>query len=407
MATDPRIEDWARSGLAAVTGRSDGPPDLSRAPVLAQARARLTAFATAFGGDGTDLGDVDAAELLAGRAGLTGHRRRGQISVGGACRLIRAADGWFALSLARNDDLALVPALLGGDVDGDPWRAVVADSRHRPAAQVVDRARLLGLPAAVRGETAPRAPEVRSRGERAASPPMSQILVADLSSLWAGPLCSRLLSRAGATVVKVESPHRPDGTRRGESRFYDWMNAGKLSYALDFHTDRDHLAQLIGVADVVIEGSRPRALRALGLSADQLSPRPGQVWVRLTAHGSRPPGDEWIGFGDDAAVAGGLVADTPTGPTFCGDAIADPLTGIEAAASVAAALGNGGGVTVDIALAHVAATYAALTPVSAERASGDTAVAEPQPPVGVGGVPRASELGADNVEVRRLVAARC
>lgn len=48
--------------------------------------------------------------------------------------------------------------------------------------------------------------------------------------MWAGPLCGQLLARAGATVVKVESPRRPDGTRAGNRAFFNWMNAQKLSY---------------------------------------------------------------------------------------------------------------------------------------------------------------------------------
>ncbi|WP_231122266.1 CoA transferase, partial [Mycobacterium intracellulare] len=56
------------------------------------------------------------------------------------------------------------------------------------------------------------------------------LLVADLSSMWAGPLCGRLLAHAGATVVKVESPRRPDGTRAGDRSFFDWMNHEKRCY---------------------------------------------------------------------------------------------------------------------------------------------------------------------------------
>src|SRR5206468_231763 len=64
----------------------------------------------------------DLRALLDMRGGL-GHR--GRISYGGACRLLPAADGWVALTLARPDDIALVPALVSRDhADQYPWAAV-------------------------------------------------------------------------------------------------------------------------------------------------------------------------------------------------------------------------------------------------------------------------------------------
>ncbi|MGB3895073.1 MAG: CoA transferase, partial [Mycolicibacter sinensis] len=53
---------WGASGLAWLTGAQDGPPDFSRAAVLLRAGEAV---------DRLGLG-VDAATLLAGRAGLRG-----------------------------------------------------------------------------------------------------------------------------------------------------------------------------------------------------------------------------------------------------------------------------------------------------------------------------------------------
>jgi crotonobetainyl-CoA:carnitine CoA-transferase CaiB-like acyl-CoA transferase len=67
-----------------------------------------------------------------------------------------------------------------------------------------------------------------------------------------------------------------------------------------------------------------------------------------------------VAFGDDAAAAGGLVRWTAAGePEFLGDALADPLTGLAAAAGALQALAEGGGVIVDAALARTAAGAAA------------------------------------------------
>ncbi len=392
----PSVRDWSVSGLAALTGTPGGPPDVSRAAVLSRARAVASELSGAFGIT------VDAAELLAGRAALLRLQRQGRISAGGATRLLAGRDGWFALTLARPDDVAAVPALLESDVPIDyAWSAITEWAGRCQVADVAERARLLGLPVGVLGETAAAAPVVRRHGNRNPFRDYARLLVVDLSSMWAGPLCGQLLARAGATVVKVESPSRPDGTRRGERRFFDWMNAGKLCYAVDFGQP-DDLRQLLAVADVVIESSRPDALVNRGLGPTDVPGRDGRVWLRVTGHGTDGERAHWVGFGDDAAVSGGLVGHDPAGagPVFCGDAIADPLTGMHAALAVAESLQRGGGEIIEIALASVAAEYAALP-----LASGDNVdpVGEPEAPVLSS---RAAELGADNALVQAIIRER-
>ena len=203
--------------------------------------------------------EVDTATILTGRAAILNLARPGRISAGGATRLLRTTDGWCALALPREDDVAALPALMEVDtVTGDTWTALSHWAATCSTDHVVERAQLLDVAAAALGEAAAEPPTVRRCGTSTGSRRADGLLVADLSSLWAGPLCGQLLARAGAVVVKVESPSRPDGTRSGEPAFFDWMNFGKLSYAVDF--DDDALRQLLAVADIVIEGSRPAAL---------------------------------------------------------------------------------------------------------------------------------------------------
>lgn len=349
---------------------------------------RATAVSTSLG--------VDAAEILTGRAAMLGIAPRDQVSAGGATRLLATADDWFALTLSRPDDIAAVPALVeSNSVGPDPWPAVADWAATQPASAAVERARLLDLPAAVLGETVATGPRRANCGMPSAPRAADGLLVADLTSMWAGPLCGQLLARAGATVIKVESPSRPDGTRLGDSGFYDWVNSGKLSYAIEFDRDAEQLAQLLGAADVVLEGSRPAALERRGLGPRQVAGPPGRVWLRLSGYGTDPRAADRVAFGDDAAVAGGLVRHTADGPSFAGDAIADPLTGLEAAAVVLRSLRCGGGELIEIALADVAACYA-------QDAGSDSGVEPVRPTVGA----PAAQLGADNAEVRRLVAAR-
>lgn len=332
--------------------------------------------------------DVDAATTLAGRASMMNLGPPGRISAGGATRLVPSADGWCAVALPRDDDVAALAALMEADDVVDPWTELATWVAQRSGQEVIARTRLLDIAASELGEASAAPPVVRQSGAKAGPRSADGLLVADLSSLWAGPLCGQLLTRAGATVVKVESPRRPDGTRGGEPGFFDWMNAGKLSYAVDFDRDTDALRRLLAVADIVIEGSRPAALRRRALSADDVAARPGRIWLRINGYRDQP---ERPAFGDDAAVAGGLVGSSPNGPVFFGDAIADPLSGLEAARAIGESLRRGGGEVIEVAMAQVAARYAAQP-----RGAIPTAARPETSP--------ASALGADNAVVEHLVA---
>jgi hypothetical protein len=357
--------------------------------VLSRARRAADAFSQFTGVA------VDAEELLAGRATLLGLSPHGRISAGGATRLLRSSNGWCALTLSRQDDVDAVPALLESDAVGDdPWPAVQRWMAGNTSADIATRARLVGLPVAALGESRAAPPRITTLGAAAATRELSGLLVADLSSMWAGPLCGQLLTRAGATVVKVETTERPDGTRSGPSAFFDWMNGGKLSYAVDFDEPAG-LRRLLNAADIVIESSRPAALAQRGLGPTDIAPRDGRVWLRITGHGAEGKQAGWVAFGDDAAVSGGLVGGTDTEPVFCGDAIADPLTGLHAALSGVESLSRGGGELIELSMSAVAATYAADALAAETRC---TAIPDPSG--------SASELGADNTIVERLLAER-
>ena len=66
---------------------------------------------------------VDVARLrITDRAGLLALDAPTTRSPNRACRLIRTADGWIVLNLAREEDRELIAAWLGRAVAGDPGR---------------------------------------------------------------------------------------------------------------------------------------------------------------------------------------------------------------------------------------------------------------------------------------------
>ena len=351
------MQRWAASGVMALTGLPEGP--LGPPAGLVEGVHRLSCR---FEG-------LDALALLGERAALMGLWRRGSTSCGGSCRLLPCADGFMAVSLPRADDVELVPAWL--ELDSAPptvpavWSAVARHLLDHDPQRLRERAVLLGLPVARVGETRARSGLVRiDLGDAPARHDVTGLLVVDLSALWAGPLCGGLLAGAGATVVKVESTHRPDGARRGPAAFFDLLNGRKRSVALDLASPEGvhTLHELVRRADVVIEASRPRALAQLGLDGAAAVRAGGpQVWVSITGYGRSGDAANRVAFGDDAAAAGGLVVWSGEEPLFCADAVADPLTGLTAADACVEALDSGGRWLLDVSMADVSAGFAGPT----------------------------------------------
>lgn len=305
-------------------------------PLARWAGRQLDALACQTGSAG--LAALDGATLLGERGCNGGYIINGRVSAGlGGSRLLPTRDGrWFALTIIRDIDRELLPALFGdAALDIRNADAIAEAVLRHEAATLLERGRALGLPVACADET-PQAPpvEVMARGAHCERPEDHRPLVVDLSAIWAGPLIGHLLWQTGMEVVKIESVTRPDMIRRDDPATFDLINQGKANALLDFgdETHKAELVRMIRRADVVIESSRPRALRHLGIDADALVREvPGLVWISVTGHGATGEAANWVGIGNDCAVAGGLaraLAEATGDIGFVGDAIADPLTGI-------------------------------------------------------------------------------
>jgi crotonobetainyl-CoA:carnitine CoA-transferase CaiB-like acyl-CoA transferase len=357
--------DWAASGAMALTGEADGAPRCSpgwqAAHVTgAAAAAALVARILPWWSGEDPLPPAEAAASLGWRAAAQGLTRHGRTSCGGRTKLLLVDGIDVAAGLPRPEDVALLEAWSRQPLAGDPWCAVAHGFAHMGAYDGVERAQLLGLPFAL--AASPDGAGAQSPfswcGTSSVRPSSTRPLVVDLTSLWAGPLCTALLARAGARVIRVESPRRPDPTRWSAPALWQLLDGRKDHVEADLATADGRLAlrRLVDEADVVVESTRPRVLDQLGLGADTMrAERPELLWVSITGYGRTGEGRDRVALGDDAAAAGGIVALTgsPGRTVFCADAYADPVTGTHAAFGALAALASGAGGLLDVAMADV------------------------------------------------------
>ncbi len=119
------------------------------APALAQLSGEIARL-TAELGTRVDVAAIGATD----RRGQLKLRAPSRLSANRACGLVRAADGWIAVNLARDDDRELLPAWVGSRPDEEPWTALGREARPRTAADLIEGATLLGLPAGRVGEAA-------------------------------------------------------------------------------------------------------------------------------------------------------------------------------------------------------------------------------------------------------------
>jgi len=187
-------------------------------------------------------------------------------------------------------------------------------------------------------------------GERTRRPP--DVTVVDMTAMWAGPLCTRLLAEWGAAVITVEPAARPDGVRRSPAQFAV-LDRGKrrVPWDLGRPSDRAAFEAAIAGADVLVESFSARVLPNLGYPAEVLqrvNPRLSIVAIR--AFPSTSPEGSWVAFGRGVHAASGLgtVGGAPV-PSLL--AYPDPLAGLAAFGTTLDALGGPGGTFEEVSLA--------------------------------------------------------
>lgn len=200
---------------------------------------------------------------------------------------------------------------------------------------------------------------------------LSDVVVIDLSRVFAGPFCTMMLGDMGATVIKVEQPGKGDDTRSygppyiaGEAAYYLGLNRNKYSITLDFSKpeDKQQLLELIKTATVLVENFRPGTLDRQGLGYEDLRAfNSGLIYCSISGYGKEGPNASRPGYDFVAQAESGLMAVTGEvegEPQRLGTPIADISAGMYATISILAALHvrdqSGKGQYIDISLVESA-----------------------------------------------------
>jgi crotonobetainyl-CoA:carnitine CoA-transferase CaiB-like acyl-CoA transferase len=216
--------------------------------------------------------------------------------------------------------------------------------------------------------------------------PLAGLLVADCSTVLAGPLCTMLLGDLGADVIKIEPPDG-DATRTWgppwvgsdeagtrTAAYFLAVNRNKRSIRLDLRSEdgKGILKRLLANADVVIENFRVGGFARLGFDDAELERlNPNLVHLAISGYGTHGPAADRPGYDAVVQATGGLMSITGGpdadggGPTKVGVAISDVVSGLFGTIAVLAALldrarsgGSEGGQRIDVSL--LASTLAVL-----------------------------------------------
>ena len=145
--------------------------------------------------------------------------------------------------------------------------------------------------------------------------------VADFSWNAVGPIMGSYLARHGATVVKIESWHRPDAMR-GTPPFkdgipepdraadYPWLNTGKYGVALNMTKPKavEVAKRLAAWADVILDSFIPGTMKKWGLSYEQIRKFNPQIVMLSTCNqGQTGPHSHRPGFGTQLTALSGII----------------------------------------------------------------------------------------------------
>ena len=188
--------------------------------------------------------------------------------------------------------------------------------------------------------------------------PLEGVRVIDFSTFVAAPVCGRLLADLGAEVIKVERPEgdgwRQTGLNYNRTRFtekenpeFDIYTSGKRHIALNLKTPEGMEAfhKLLATSDVLITNTRPKALKKLGLSYEDLKEKyPRLVYGIVLGYGEEGPDKDMRAFDTSAFWArGGFLRDQAVAredylPTEAPFSMGDTVTGYMLMGEICAAL---------------------------------------------------------------------
>jgi itaconate CoA-transferase len=195
--------------------------------------------------------------------------------------------------------------------------------------------------------------------------PLAGLTVVSIEHAVAAPFATRQLADLGARVIKVERPgsgdfaRAYDGTVKGMSSHFVWLNRSKESIALDLKTDAGLAAMhaLVATADVFVQNLAPGAAERLGLGAANLRARhPGLIHVSISGYGEGGPYTSKKAYDLLVQCEAGLVSITgsPDEPAKVGISVGDIAAGMYAYTGVLTALlrkgQTGEGATVEISM---------------------------------------------------------
>jgi crotonobetainyl-CoA:carnitine CoA-transferase CaiB-like acyl-CoA transferase len=169
--------------------------------------------------------------------------------------------------------------------------------------------------------------------------PLTGLKILDFSTLLPGPYATQLLADMGATVLRIESPTRPDlvklmppfvGTKPNKvSAAHSTLNRNKQSMAIDLkHEDAQEIIhKLLEEYDIVIEQFRPGVMKRLGLDFESLQKiQPKLIYCSITGYGQTGPLKDRAGHDINYLALSGLASFSGrknTGPVLSGTQIAD------------------------------------------------------------------------------------
>lgn len=199
------------------------------------------------------------------------------------------------------------------------------------------------------------------------------VRILDLTQMLSGPFGTAMLADLGAEVIKVEpvtgdptrnNAYAPDDTLRSYGGYFQSINRGKQSIALDLKSEdgREVLRRMVRGSNVLVENYKVGVMERLGLSYEALHElNPGLVYACIRGFGDPRTGESpyatWPAFDIVAQAMGGLMSMTGPGPgepMKAGPSVGDIIPGIIAALGIVAAVRHaertGEGQFVDVAM---------------------------------------------------------